>query len=400
LKCGFDPTTVTIRDKPAWVALSTSDIPLPTNFPRAEDVLKNNALLMWVFTACTPDDIRRFLVWKDCNGKTTIRDIQCPFLGQKGSFHCNCPKRLASNTVEGIINQLVNIFDDIGLGRDWNIVSESGNPASAQAVKEYLKLIRVEQAKSHVLPKQAKPIFLTKVKAISSFIDREIKIVSLSLREKFTLYRDQAWWKIQFFAGDRAGDLALEVAQEVKILTDGSGLVFQHTFGKTLRGSKGKSNSFVIKRCNNIDICPVKGLIDYVNFCRSCKVDLTRGYLFRVVSEIGSVLDEPVSYSVVYQRLIYYLTTLGIYEGETPHSFRAGCAIIMALTDSVENVEGVMNHISWFSQESAEYYGRKHSLVDSTIVASKLANSVGLADNVELEFRTKGDYSELKKAFP
>jgi hypothetical protein len=75
------------------------------------------------------------------------------------------------------------------------------------------------------------------------------------------LYRDQAWWKIQFFAGDRAGDLALVVAQEVKILTDGSGLVFQHTFGKTLRDSKGKSNSF------DIDICPVKGLIDYVNFC-------------------------------------------------------------------------------------------------------------------------------------
>jgi hypothetical protein len=48
-------------------------------------------------------------------------------------FHCNCPKRLASNTVEGIINQLVNIFDDIGLGRDWNIVSESGNPASVQS---------------------------------------------------------------------------------------------------------------------------------------------------------------------------------------------------------------------------------------------------------------------------
>jgi hypothetical protein len=38
--------------------------------------------------------------------------------------------------------------------------------------------------------------------------------------EKFTLYRDQAWWKIQFFAGDRAGDLALEVAQEVKMVLD------------------------------------------------------------------------------------------------------------------------------------------------------------------------------------
>jgi hypothetical protein len=72
----------------------------------------------------------------------------------------------------------------------------------------------------------------------------------------------------------------------------------------------------------------------------------------------------------------------------------------LLITKELENVEGVINHISWFSQESAEYYGRKHSLVDSTIVASKLANSVGLADNVELEFRTKGDYSELKKAFP
>ena len=37
-------------------------------------------------TACTPDDIRRFLAWKDCNGKTTIHDIQCPFLGQKVLF--------------------------------------------------------------------------------------------------------------------------------------------------------------------------------------------------------------------------------------------------------------------------------------------------------------------------
>lgn len=84
------------------------------------------------------------------------------------------------------------------------------------------------------------------------------------------------------------------VHQEVKILTNGSGLVFQHTFGKTLRVSKGNYNSVVIKRCNDIEICPVKGLIDYVNFCRSCKVDLTRGYLFRIVSENGSVLDKLV----------------------------------------------------------------------------------------------------------
>lgn len=43
MKCSFDPTTVTVRDKPAWVTLDTSHIPLPTNFAHAEDVLKDNA---------------------------------------------------------------------------------------------------------------------------------------------------------------------------------------------------------------------------------------------------------------------------------------------------------------------------------------------------------------------
>lgn len=57
------------------------------------------------------------------------------------------------------------------------------------------------------------------------------------------MIRDQAWIKVQFFAGDRPGDLSNVVAQEVKILEDGSGLVFKHTFGKTLRGEKGKNNS-------------------------------------------------------------------------------------------------------------------------------------------------------------
>lgn len=61
------------------------------------------------------------------------------------------------------------------------------------------------------------------------------------------------------------------VSQEVKILEDGSGLVFQHTFGKTLRGEKGKNNSFVIKRCEDIVVCPVKGLLDYFYISQKIK---------------------------------------------------------------------------------------------------------------------------------
>lgn len=117
------------------------------------------------------------------------------------------PKRLASGTVENLIHQLNNIFHEFGRGKTWDILRSKGNPTASPLVKEYLKLIREEQAKAHILPKQAKPIFLSKVKAIALFINRELDRCDLTLREKFVLIRDQAWIKVQFFAGDGAGDL-------------------------------------------------------------------------------------------------------------------------------------------------------------------------------------------------
>ncbi|VDH99563.1 Hypothetical predicted protein [Mytilus galloprovincialis] len=208
-------------------------------------------------------------------------------------FQCSCPNRLASATVEGIINQLVNLFDDKGLGRTWCDVERKGNP---------VKRVGVTRSSSR--------------DAIDNVVCQE-----------------------------------------------------------------------------------VKGLLDFVQFAHSCNVDLTKGYLLRVVSESGRVLEKPVSYSVVYERLRYYLSTLGIYEGETPHSFRSGCTVTMALSDSASNVDEVMNHVGWFGKASAEYYGRVNTLIDSEIVASNLAASVSQAENIELQYREKADFSGLKRVF-
>jgi len=112
-----------------------------------------------------------------------------------------------------------------------------------------------------------------------------------------------------------------------------------------------------------------KGLMEFMKFAKLYNVDLTKGYLFRTVSDSGRVLDKPVTYSVVYERLRYYLLCLGVYEGETPHSFRSGCAITMALSGSVETADQMMRHIGWFGKNSAEYYSSVHTLVDSGVVA-------------------------------
>lgn len=270
-------------------------------------------------------------------------------------------------------------------------MSRTGNPAASPLVKEYLKLIREEQAEAHVLPKQAKPIFLSKIKTIALFIGRELDRSDLSLRERFV--------KVQFFAGDGASDLSMVVSQEVKMLQDGSCLIFQHTFGKTFRGEKGKKNSFVVKRCEDQVVCPVKVLLDYFWLAKKFNVELSRGYLFRIVSENGVVLDKNMSYSVAYEGLLYYLSALGIYEGETPNSFRSGCAITMALSGSAENAVQVLRHIGWFGKSSAEYYSRMHTMIDSGVVASKLAESVSQGDIIERDYKGKADYDSLGKAF-
>lgn len=65
----------------------------------------------------------------------------------------------------------------------------------------------------------------------------------------------------------------------------------------------------------------------------------------------------------------------------------------MTLSESVEKVDKVKNHVGWFGKSSAEYYCRMSTLVDSGVVASKLADSVLQAGSVKREFKEKADYS-------
>lgn len=92
-----------------------------------------------------------------------------------------------------------------------------GNPGAAATVKEYLKSVQEEQARAQIVPRQAKPIFIYKVKAIASFMQSEMEGKGISTREKYVLLRDQAWFNVQIFAGDKAGDLA-NVSQEISLM--------------------------------------------------------------------------------------------------------------------------------------------------------------------------------------
>lgn len=61
-----------------------------------------------------------------------------------------------------------------------------------------------------------------------------------------------------------------------------------------------------------------------------------------------------MSYSDVYERLRTYLRIMDIDDGETPHSFRAGCAVALALSRSLQNIGQIMGHVGWLDENSVD----------------------------------------------
>ena len=109
---------------------------------------------------------------------------------------------------------------------------------------------------------------------------------------------------------------------------DRYGILFIHTFGKTLRGDS--RNAFAVRRCAALDVCPVVNFERYIAICKLLDIKLGDGYLFRSTKG-NSVLNEPFAGSAVHSRLKVYLKEAGVDEGETPHSARSGCSITLTL---------------------------------------------------------------------
>ncbi|XP_069139188.1 uncharacterized protein [Argopecten irradians] len=184
-----------------------------TPYNQKKSALERELLAFFDISVCnirriSPEDICHFLIKKDGKGKTRIHSVNCPYLGRVGPSECECPSRLSAGTVQSLVGQLKSIFKVRGLGVEWDEGLCSGNPASSLRVQKYVKAIQQEQAKSHVKVSQAKPLFFGKLTKVFSHIDDLLSKVSENPAERFVLLRDQAFFKLQFFSGDRAGDLA------------------------------------------------------------------------------------------------------------------------------------------------------------------------------------------------
>jgi integrase len=278
---------------------------------------------------------------------------------------------LAAGTVKSHVGKLRAIFTSLG-----RINHE--NPASHPEVKRYAKFMCEEQAVATVVPRQATPFHPQKLEVLLRYLYAELRDPKHLPLQRYLLVRDIAFFAVDFFTGDRASDLGRLESRSVFRLSGEPGFLLNFTFAKTLRGTDNSSRSFALLPAPSLAICPVFWFEYYLDYCRSMRIDLHPGYIFRAAAGQRSVSDQPFTGSAVNNRLRAHLIAAGIHSGETPHSFRTGIAITFSVLGF--SVDEIAEYVGWRSLETARHYARPAALAKRVAVFSCVVAAVrGLA---------------------
>jgi len=94
-----------------------------------------------------------------------------------------------------------------------------------------------------------------KLAQLADQIEKRLQSSNISATQRFILARDQPYFKVVFFSGDRPGDMGQVKVPEILRFPNDDGFLFNHVWGKALRDDD--SNVFGAKRNLQIRICPV-----------------------------------------------------------------------------------------------------------------------------------------------
>ena len=306
-----------------------------------------------------------------------------------------------------MVGKLRAFFNKIGRSAPFSPENLNSNPCASSDVKEWLKATVCEQRRARVTPCQSPPIFSDLLRFVVSVIRKNLTTSHSSFfPSRFALLRDLAFFLVQWFAGDRAGDLGRSLTREVSRLECGS-LLLNHTLGKTIRQSDG--DLVVVPSIpEDADLCPVTAIDNYVSQCRSNGLDLLDGHLFRPldVSTRSFAVDAPFSSSSATRRLRLHLKNAPFDASSfTAHGFRAGCAITLLLLDC--SPDDVKAHCRWASDHVFSHYTKlqKVSTLETSAAAlrrgvvSPSTSSPSEADVAAAFYSRLNESQDVRRAF-
>ena len=303
-----------------------------------------------------PEDIGKFLFFRNSRGKTQVHEVACQHLGKPGIQECGCPVGLAAGTIDSMVGKLRAFFNKMGRVNAYSPSDPLSNPCNSTFVREWVKAAFKEQRIARVTPRQAPPIFSTHLRLLAADISRRIALLQDSaplFPDKFCLYRDRCFFLIQWFAGDRAGDLGNAIGKEVSRHSTGA-LILKHTIGKTIRQS-GSQVLVVPHVPEDPLVCPVRAFDEYAEVCLSSGVDLKQGYLFPPLRQPqrDGIRNSPFTSVNATKRIRVYLSN-DILPDVSAHGARAGCAATLLLLGASK--DEVMDHCRWASERVCKQY--------------------------------------------
>lgn len=120
-------------------------------------------------------------------------------------------------------------------------------------------------------------------------------------------------------------------------------------------------------------------LKSYITTAKSLEIDLTIGALFKVLDrKLKSIADRSVTASIMTDRLKHHLKAMGVYDGETSHSSRRGCAITLRMLGIKD--EHINAHIGWNTRGMIDHYANIGNLCGPGGVASVLSEAANKDD--------------------
>ena len=309
--------------------------------------------------SCTGQHVVDYIIARSLrpSARTVIHAVECPRPAPPAA-PCACPRTLASSSVDSLIGRLRAAFNE--MGRAGLVNGTSPNPCAEFCVQQYLRDVTAEQARAGITPLQAVPVLSDKLAAVFEAMRVYLEDPSLSTGTRFATLRCRAMFALAFRSLKRGAEIVTTRTGDVLSFPSGDGLLFNYTWGKTLRD--GSAHVFGIPRDDaSPATCAVRLLHAYVDGARALGVDLSlpgRGaLLFRPwlgSPQATAAATEPLNVPDLNPALRGWLQHLGIYEGETFPGFRSGGSIGMALNG--DSLRAIMDIGYWKTPRMARHY--------------------------------------------
>ena len=327
------------------------------------------------YLSAIPQDVVEYLVHRDLSGAGRTK-VHVPACASRMDHGCNCPVRMAADSLKGVASKIRTRFYELGCAGVWNMSQGCGNPADSGAVSQLLAAVHDEQALAGcgVLFARDRALLPQKFESFIRGLQARANSARSAKRhlEYVKLLQDIAWFCVQYRSLNRGCELSALRAQSTAFGPNDCCVLFQFTWTKTIRKANEREHAFAVQERPNDDTCPVAALRQYMFSARSYLDWSWRAngsFIFPYIGTNGEQRTSAVTASAMNARFQTHLSVMGMNEGEGLHGLRAGGAIDKALSGA--SLQEIMLQGFWKSPASAlRYIGMVELLVKEDMTAA------------------------------